>query len=63
MAGPGALSLKGFRGGASGGASGEDAAAEEGAFESEPYLMGAAVIAIAIESVMTTWVWAWPLRS
>ncbi len=33
MAGPGALSLKGFRGGASGGASGEDAAAEEGAFQ------------------------------
>ena len=33
MAGPGALSLKGFRGGASGGASGEDAAAEESAFQ------------------------------
>jgi hypothetical protein len=33
LAGPAALSLKSFRGGTSGGASGEDAAAEEGAFQ------------------------------
>jgi hypothetical protein len=60
---PLALWLKGFGCGTPCCAPGEDAAAKEGAFESEPYLMGAAAIAMAIESVMTTWVWAWPLRS